>query len=1127
MFKTLLNQKRKQNVMIRIMFVLLVSMAGTSAMAQFTVSGKITSGEDQTSLPGVNILVKGTTSGTISDADGAFTVNAGSANDVLVFSFVGFTSQEVSIGGRTSFDIVLATDAKQLNEVVVTALGVEKSKKSLGYATQSVTSENLTTARETNISNQLAGKIAGVTVIGSNSGVGGSSRVTIRGERSLNLNANQPLYVIDGVPISNGITGGSGRSNLEVDFGNGASFVNSDDIESMTVLKGAAASALYGSRAANGVIVIKTKSGRGTKGIGVEINSNTTFESALRLPDYQNVYGQGNGNGGDFSFVNGAGAGLTDGTDESWGPAFNGQLYPQYNSPRTLNGAPINFRGGDLNAPAGSVITPTPWLNDKDGVKNFFQTGKTFTNNVALVGSNKSGDFRLSYTSLDQTGIVPNTDLRRNTISFGGGYNITSKFTARAFVSYIKSESDNRPSISYGTENIMYLFNCWLPRSVNVSDMQNYWMPGLEGRRQSGWNYNYHDNPYFTVFENTNGQNVDRIIGNISLKYDFTSWLSLQLRTAIDYGNERRQYRRAFSTQRFPFGQYRESNIVTEERNSDFLLTFNKEIIPSVFTLTASIGGNQLRQKSEFLEINAPQLNIPGVYNLTNFRAALQSSQSDVKKSINSLYGSAQLGYKNILYLDLTARNDWSSALTLPTAIKAAGIGTQNNSYFYSSAALSAVISDMVQLPEFLSFAKLRASAAQVGNDTDAFTFTQAYNPSDPFGSTQVYGETDRLANFSLKPEISTSYEGGFDVRFFGNRLGLDFTYYQTLTKNQILNIPLSITSGFNSLSINAGEIKNYGFEVMLNSIPVKLSNGFQWNLDVNFSANRSEVVSLSDGLTRYEMARRRVSIEARVGERMGDMYGIGFARVQNTDAAKPYYDPTGQFVGQMVYANPNAQGQGGGRPIATTDRIKLGNYNPDWMMGINSTFSFKGVKLGVLFDIRQGGQLYSETQTVGREGGIIMETLQGRENGYYPQASAAADPRLLNAPVGTYVVGAGVNQNPDGSFKANDNRVLPRQWHSAYTGGRNIAEGVVYDASFVKLREVQLGYSIPDKFFKKLPFRSVSISLVGRNLALWTNVPHIDPEVMSYSGGTALPGIENMSIPSSRSYGFNISCKF
>jgi TonB-linked SusC/RagA family outer membrane protein len=1102
-----------------VIVLLVLGLASFTASAQSTVSGKVTSADDNSPIPGVNILVKGTTNGTITNSDGVFSITA-AATDVLVFSFVGYSTQEVAVNGRSSFDITLAIDATELSEVVVTALGIERDKKALGYSVQSVGSESITTARETNVVNQLAGKVAGVTVIGSPSGIGGSARVSIRGERSVDLNKNQPLYVIDGVPISNGITGASGRSNLEVDFGNGAGFVNSDDIESMTVLKGAAAAALYGSRAANGVIVIKTKSGKGSKGLGVEINSNTTFETVLRLPEYQNVYGQGNGNGGDFSFVNGGGAGLTDGVDESWGPAFTGQNYPQFNSPRTLNGQAIAFRGGDLNAPAGSIITPTPWVNDANGIEEFFQTGRTLTNNVAIVGSNDKGDFRLSYTNLDQTGIVPNTDLRRNTASFGGGYNLSPKFSARAFVSYIKSESDNRPSISYGTENIMYLFNCWLPRSVDVSDLENYWMPGLEGRRQFNFNYNYHDNPYFTVFENTNGQYVDRVIGNVSLKYDFTDWLSLQLRTALDYGNERRQFKRAFSTQRFPFGQYREVGIVTEERNSDFLLTFNKELVPSTFTLMASLGGNQLYQKSEFLEVNAPQLNLPGIYNLTNFRAPLQTSQTDVQKRINSLYASAQLGYKNILFLDLTARNDWSSALTLPQALQDAGIGSADNSYFYSSAALSAVISDMVTLPDFLSFFKVRASVAQVGNDTDAFTFTQSYNPSDPYGTSQVYGETDRLANFSLKPEISTSYETGFDLKLFEGRVGLDVTYYQTRTRNQILNIPLSLTSGYNSRAINAGEIKNYGVEVMLSTTPFKLDNGFQWNLDVNFSSNRSEVLSLSDGLTNFVMASRRVSIEARVGERMGDMYGIGFARVQNSDPSKPYYSANGQFVGEMVFDSQ-------GRPIRTTERIKLGNYNPDWMAGINNTFTFKGFKLGVLFDIRQGGEVYSETQTVGREGGIIVETLEGRENGYYPQASVIADPQLLNAPTGTYVVGDGVVSNGDGTFSVNTRRVLPRQWHTAWTGGRNIAEGVIYDASFVKLRELQVGYTFPDKFFSKTPFRSVSIAFVGRNLALWTDVPHIDPEVMSYTGGTALPGIEFMSIPSSRSYGVNIGLKF
>jgi hypothetical protein len=407
-----------------------------------------------------------------------------------------------------------------------------------------------------------------------------------------------------------------------------------------------------------------------------------------------------------------------------------------------------------------------------------------------------------------------------------------------------------------------------------------------------------------------------------------------------------------------------------------------------------------------------------------------------------------------------------------------------------------------------------------VGNDTDAYTFTQSFNPSDPFGNSQIYGETDRLANFSLKPEISTSFEAGLDLRFLENRIGIDVTLYQTSTENQILNIPLSITSGYSSRAINAGEIRNYGVELMLNAVPVKLANGFQWNVDVNFSSNRSKVVSLSDGLTNFVMASRRVSIEARVGERMGDMYGIGFARVQDSDPTKPYYSANGQFVGEMVFDSQ-------GRPIRTTERIKLGNYNPDWMAGITNTFTFKGIKLSALLDIRYGGEVYSETQTVGREGGIITETLQGRENGYYPQASVSADPQLLNAPEGTYVIGEGVTQNVDGTFSVNTRRILPRQWHTAWTGGRNIAEGVIYDATFVKLREVQIGYTFPDKFFAKTPFKKVSVAFVGRNLALWTDVPHIDPEVMSYTGGTALPGIEFMSIPSSRSYGVNVGLKF
>lgn len=1082
-------------------FFLLAQLISFSTLAQtsITIRGKVSDATTKKPIEGVSISSKG--NGTFTNADGEFSLSAVAGSQITISS-VGYTAVTQTASDKY-MTITLFPATQQLDDVVVTALGIRKERKKLGYASQELKGDALTTARETNVVNQLSGKIAGVTVVGSSSGIGGSARVTIRGERSIDLNKNQPLYVIDGVPINNSLTGGSGRNNLEVDFGNGASFLNPDDIESINVLKGPAASALYGSRAANGVIVIKTKSGKNAKGIGVEVNSNFTIEKALKLPEYQNKYGQGNGNGGAFAFVNGGGAGLTDGTDESWGPAFAGQSYPQFNSPRTLNGQIIPFLGGDLNAPAGSVITSTPWLNDPDGVKNFFQTGTTLTNNVALVGGNDLGDFRLSYTNLDQKGIVPNTDLKRNTVSFGGGYNLTDKFSARAFVSYIKSNSGNRPSISYGTENIMYLFNCWLPRSVDLDEMKRLWQPGLENRRQFSWNYNYHDNPYLTMYENTNGQNVDRIIGNITLKYDLLKWLSVQFRTATDYSSEVRMYKRGFSSQRFPFGQYREARVIAEERNSDFLFSANKQL-NSDLTISGTFGGNQTIQKSDYNELNAGQLNIPGIYKLSNNRVPLDVSQSASEKRVNSLYGSAQVGYKNYLFLDITARNDWSSALTLPANLKL--LGNEQNSFFYPSAALSAIISDIAKLPSSISFAKLRASVAQVGNDTDPFTFTQAFNPGTAFGTAQIYGETDRLANLSLKPEISTAFEIGAEIKFLKNRIGLDLTYYNSSTKNQIINIPLSNTTGYSSRAINAGLIKNYGFEAMLNIVPVITKKGFKWTTDINFSTNRSKVVSLSDGLTNLVMANRRVSIEARVGERMGDMYGIGFARVQSTDKAAPYYDATGKFAGQMVFNN--------GRPIPTTQRIKLGNYNPDWLAGINNTFTYRNFKLGFLFDIRYGGQIYSETQTVGREGGIIVETLEGRADGYD-----------LTKP-GNGVIGQGVIQNTDGSFSPNTVKRTAREWHTAWTGGRNIAEGVMYDATFVKLRELQIGYTISEKLFRGTPFKGATISLVGRNLALWSKVPHVDPEVMSFTGGTALPGIEYMSIPSSRSFGVNLSFK-
>ncbi len=1088
--------------------ILLLGLAEFT-LAQQLVSGVVTDKATGEQLVGVTVLVKGSSRGTVTTIDGVYEIEAKS-NDVLVFNFLGFKGLEVAVNGRQKINVELQEDAISLSEVTVTALGISRANKALGYAVQTVDGSDLIQARETNLVNSLTGKVAGLTIVGNPSGIGASARVTIRGERSLNLNKNQPLFVVDGVPISNEFTGSTGRSNQEADFGNGAGFVNPDDIASITVLKGASATALYGSRANNGVILITTKTGQGTKGLGISVNSTVSFEDPLRLPEYQNVYGQGLN--GQFAFVDGNGGGTRDGVDESWGPAMNGQPIPQFDSPTAngLRGADV----GNLFSQIGPVnladqlaargeITPTSFNSNPNNVADFFETGVTQTHNIAVAGSNESGDFRASYTHLNQTGIIPNTDLTRNTFSLSGGYKFQEKLKARAVMNYINSVSGNRPNLSYGTENLMYLFNCWFPRDIDMNSLKDYWQAGREGLNQFNFNYNYHDNPYFNVFENTNSQDVNRVYGNVSLTYDFTEWMSIMLRSGTDISNDFRARRRAYSTQRFPRGSYREEKLFFAETNSDFLLSINPKSQGN-FTITGALGGNMMRQQSNYSDVFAPELAVPGVYNLTNSRVALQSGNFRSEKRINSLYATTQVGLNDWLFLDFSGRNDWSS--TLPAA---------SRSFFYYSANMGMVISEKLNLSPSskLSFAKVRLGLAQVGNDTDPFQLGAVFNPGTLVNGNPVFSESSVLPNANLKPEISSSIETGFDLRFFQNRLGLDFTYYNTRSKNQILGIPLSGTTGYSQRLINAGLIRNNGLEVSLHITPIQTRN-FSWDVNLNWSANRSEVLELykdpvsGQEINNYVMGSRYVTVEARVGERMGNMYGIGFARVQSSDPNAPYYDATGEFEGQIVYNST-------GKPIATTNRIFLGNYNPDWLAGINNSFSYKNVNLSFLFDIRSGGELYSHTQTVGREGGIIIETLEGRANGYD-----------LNLE-GNGVIGEGVVQQTDGTFLPNTFKLSAREWHTSLTLGRRLIEPMMYDASFVKLREVKFSYSLPDKWLGKAPVRNVRLSVVGRNLALWTDVPHVDPETASTVGGTIIPGVESVAIPSVRSWGVNLNFNF
>lgn len=1060
-------------VAISMLFILNFSWA-----QQMRITGVVTDANNEP-LPGSTVLVKGTTRGTVTDIDGTYAIEA-DPQEVLVFSFVGFESQEHTVGNATIIDVTLS-EGLALNEVVVTALGVERETKALGYSIQEVEGDRFTEARETNVINSLSGRVAGVQITSGSSGIGGSSRVTIRGESSLNINANQPLFVVDGVPISNNVVGSSGSGNQEVDYGNAAGEINPDDIATMTVLKGPAAAALYGSRAANGAILITTKSGKGKKGLGVSINSNVTFENPLVMPQWQDKYGQGNN--GQFEFVNGSGAGIADGVDESWGPELNtGLMIPQFDSPRSAAG----FRGGDLNAPDGSTITPTPWVSQPDNINDFFQTGVTLSNNVSISGASDNANIRLSWTNLDQKGIVPNTDLKRNTIALNGGINVTDKLSINTSVNYQRSASGNRPSISYGTENLMYLW-IWYGRQLRTQNLRDYWMPGQEGLQQFNYNYNYHDNPYFNVYENTNGQGKNRIFGNVSATYKFTDKLSLMIRTGLDTYNELRDRKRAFSTQRFPKGNYREDAVFFSEQNSDFLLTYSETTKP-VWTYSIALGGNQMRQENRFQQTIAPQLLIPGIYNFTNTAVNLQVNQFNSEKRINSLYGFGQIGYKNILFLDVTGRNDWSS--TLPV---------DSNSYFYPSATFSAVISDMIELPSALSFLKFRAAYAEVGNDTDPFSLSNVFNNQVAWGSAQAKTESNRLANAALKPERTGSFETGIDVRFLEGRYGLDFTYFDNRTRNQIIPIELDIATGYASRIINAGEIQNQGIEVVFNGSPVVSQEGLNWNFIANFTRTRGRVLELTEGLDAYTLTSRNgANIQARIGERMGNIYGVGFLRVE---------DPTSPYFGEIIHNST-------GTPLRDPELKLQGNYNPDWMLGLQNNFSFKGVSLGILFDYRHGGIVVSRTKTIGSTSGQLKETLLGRENGY--DLSVA----------GNGIVSPGVVQNADGSYSPNTVKITSRNWHNRYYE-RNNVESAKYDATFLKLREVTIGYTLPKSILGNLPIADVKLSLVARNLALWTENPHFDPETLSMSGGTLQPGVENMSFPSTRSIGFNLNARF
>ncbi len=1057
------------------------------AFAQTKVTGNITDQVTGEKLIGVSVKEKNTanSNGTASGADGKFNLTVSSKNAVLVFSYIGFTNKEVSLDGKSDISVSLSPGLL-LSETVVTALGLERSSTSLGYNVQQIQAKEISEVKSVNFLDNITAKVAGVTITQGASGVGSSSKIVIRGESS--FANNNPLFVVDGIPINNNQivprSVEAPSSFQAIDFGNGAMDINPDDIASVSVLKGAAAAALYGSRAANGVILINTKDGSDAKGFGVSFNSTSSIESPFKLPEFQNTYGQGNG--GNFAFKDGLGGGVNDVLTYSYGPKLDqGTLVAQYDSPVTLPDGRV-VRGGDIGLYSGIPITPTTFNSHPDNLKNFYETGKTFINNLAFNGKMDKGNYRLSYTDLNSQSYIPGVDYLRKNVSANLNFKPSDKLSFKSTIIYQNAKSNNRPSSGYGSENLQYGLLAWLPRSLDIEPLKNYWQPGLEGLRNYSYNYTYFDNPYFILKENRNELNRDRVFGNISLKYDLLPNLFVQVRSGMDYSNEGRRLLRNYSTNRFKNGAYAEQSVFFREINTDVLLNYSKKI--NDFGFDISLGGNQMNQQFKSNQTQTSALAQPQLFTLANAATPLEIFTFTSKKRINSAYGFAKFSFKNYLFVDVTGRNDWSSALATPTS-------TKNTSFFYPSVSGSLVLSELVKIPK-VSFLKLRASYAQIGNDTDPYQTAGAFVPATPYNSSPTLSDQNIISDPNLKPELTKSSEFGADVRFFNDRLGIDATYYNSLTENQILSLPVSQSTGYAQRVTNGGSVRSKGVELILTGTPI-LNKNFRWNVSANFSTNKAIVESLPNGAKQLTLAYARVYDSpnqtvyyiATEGGKVGDIWGDGY--VKNAD---------GKFI---VNSSGNL--------VADNVLKKLGNYNPDFMLGLNNSFRYKQIDFGFLLDWRQGGILVSRTLALAGVAGQLKET----EN-------RPADGLAFDA-----VMNTGTTANP--VYVTNTKKISAESYYRQFYD-RNHEENSVYDDSYLKLRQFNVGYTFSKATLSKTFLKNVQslkVSFVGKNVFAFSNIPHFDPEQLAVQGNKFLNGTEDMSYPSARSFGLSLGVNF
>ncbi|PHQ29464.1 MAG: SusC/RagA family TonB-linked outer membrane protein [Leeuwenhoekiella sp.] len=1060
------------------LLTLLLALVVQISFAQTkTVTGTVTDGSG-VPLPGVNILVQNSTTGTQTDFDGNYSIEV-ATGETLVFSYVGFQEEQRVVGASSTINVSLQA-GEALEEVVVTALGISREKKSLGYATQEVSSEELTETRNTNALNALSGKVAGVQISNATGNLGGSSRIVIRGIGSI-TQENRPLIVVDGIPLDNSNynssttqAGGGGR-----DFGDTGFDINPDDIASMNVLKGGAAAALYGSRASNGVIQITTKSGKKGKG-EVVVNSGITFEEVNILPKVQKLYGGGGGNftigdqgGFNQATINGTTFDVVDfATDESWGPRYEGQ--------QVLHWDAFDPEFED------DYLQTRPWLYPENDGSTLFQTGYSYNNGVAFSQGGEDSNMRMSINNTQTEGILPNTKLNKTSVNFNGSTKIGDKLKVDASVNFTVTDGFNRPAVGYTGESVILQLYQFGQTSLDYNRLQAFQTP--DGRQRT-WNRisatnplpRYTDNPYWVLNKNTAEDKRTRWYGTVGATYNFTDELYAVAKVYGDTYDFRVNQRTAVGSQALP--GYSESDRDFQEINYETRVHFDKNVFDNKLSINAFVGGN--RRVNEFHALASSTnggLVVPNFYNLSNSAENPSVSETDTQRQINSLFGSVSLGYDNFAYLTVTGRNDWSS--TLPA---------DNNSYFYPSFSGSFIASQFINA-DWLSFLKLRAGYAEVGSDTDPYQLRNVFIGDDPFLGSVPFSLNNSNKNSELRPEDKRTYEFGVEASFFNRRLGFDITYYNELTKDLITPVQVDPSTGFTSTVLNAGELENKGIELLVNATPL-MTDDFSWDVTFNFAKNENTLLSLAAGLETLQIARfpfNGVSLNAVVGERYGQIRGTNFV-----------YDDQGNKV-----VNDN------GSYAETQDVQNLGSILPDYNLGIRNSFTYKGISLGFLIDHQKGGKFRSLTNIWGNYSGILEQTAANniREEGL-----------ILPGVTGD------VTYNDDGSYTVtntaeNTQVISAQQFGTDYFFGNDNQN--VFDATYWKLREVTLGYSLPKKWLGNA-LSDVRVTAFGRNLLVWgLDNANFDPEVAT-SGSGNIQGSEGGSLPSTRSYGLNVQLKF